>query len=129
MILSDSLNLLARGRRIDRVRPVLHAGAERQRDLEPALRHDVEDGILLGQAVRQHEVGRRAPHADAGVLGLRHEGGGDQVRRRHHAVDGVVVLVDDDGVEAEPVGQHQLAQIAVIELVALLGVEVLVRES
>ena len=57
-----------------------------------------------------------------GVLGLRDERRGDQVRRRHHAVDGVVVLVDDDRVEAEPVGEHELGEIALIEFVALFGI-------
>ena len=119
---------LARRRRIDRIGPVLHAGAERERDLEASVRHHVEHGVFLGQAVGIFEVRRRAPHADLGVAGLRNERGGDQVRRRHHAVGGVVMLVDDDGVEAELVGEHELGQIALVERMAALGIIIFVRE-
>ena len=109
---------LARGRRIDRIGPVFHAGAERKRDLEASLRHHVEHGVFFRQPVRIFEIGRRAPNADFGVLDLRNDRRGDQVRRRHHAVGGVVMLVDDDRVEADLVGQHELGKIALVERMA-----------
>ena len=121
--LQDNVDRLAitrpRGRRVDRVGPVFHAGAERKRDFEPALREHVEHGVFFGQAVRIFEIGRRTPDADFGVLDLRDKRRGDQVRRRHHAVGGVVMLVDDDPVKAELVGQHQFGEIALVQRIAL----------
>ena len=101
---------LARRRRVDRIGPVFHAGAERERDFEPALRHDVEHGVFFREAVWIFQIRRRAPHADFGVLDLRDDRGGNQIRRRHHAVAGVVVLVDYDRVEADLVGEQSSAR-------------------
>ena len=42
-------------------------------------RHHVEHGVFLGQAIGIFQIGRRAPHADLGVRGLRNERRGDQL--------------------------------------------------
>ena len=93
----------AAGGRVDRagVRPVLHAGAEREGELHPSTGHDVEHRVLLGQAVRVGQVDRDARDHD-----LRARRGGrdrrsHQADRGGHAVERVVVLVDADAVEAE----------------------------
>ncbi len=119
---------LARRRRVDRIGPVFHAGAERKRDFEPALRHDIEHGVLFREAIWIFQIWRRAPHADFGVLDLRNDRCGNQTRRRHHAVAGVVVLVDDDGVEADLVGEQKFSEIPLIKFVAALGIVIFVRE-
>jgi hypothetical protein len=69
-----------------------------------------------------------APHADFGVLDLRDDRCGNQTRRRHHAVAGVVVLVDDDGVEADLVGEQKFSEIPLIKFVAALGIVIFVRK-
>ena len=114
-------------RRVDRVRPVLHPRAERDGDLQPSARHDVEHRVLLREAVRVAEVGRRPEHADLG-LRLGDERGGREVGRRVHAVRGVVVLVEDERVVAEPVGQEHLGQVPLVQLAPDLGVVVAVGE-
>ena len=45
-----------------------------------------------------------------------------QVGAGHRAVGVLVVLIDTNAVEAELVGQHQLVEIAVVELMPMLGV-------
>src|SRR4029079_1041812 len=52
---------------------------------------------------------------------------GEHARDRHHAVGGLVVLVEADAVEAELVGKLHLIEVFVIEACAFLGVVVLVR--
>ncbi len=128
MICDRFLVALACGRRVDRIGPVFHAGAERKCHLQSALRQHVEHGVFFGQAVWIFEVGRRAPHADLGVPDLRNDRRGDQVRRRHHAVRRIVMLVDDDGVEAEAVGKHELRNVLLVELMPAFGVVKFVRE-
>ena len=49
-------------------------------------------------------------------------------RRRHETVRGLVMLVHRDDVEAELLAVLELIQIAVVELVALLRIEILVRQ-
>ena len=53
---------------------------------------------------------------------------GHDVGRGHQPVGRLVVLVDRDAVEAELLGVLELVEVAVVELVAELGVEVLVGE-
>ena len=120
----------ARGGRVDRalVRPVLHAGAERERVLHPPARHHVEHRVLLGHAIRVLQVDRRAGHLDLRVRRDRAEPGRHQAHGRGHAVDHAVVLVDRDAVEAELVGADHRAQVAVVELVAPDRVVERVRE-
>ena len=111
---------MARARRIDRIGPVFHAGAERKRDFKAPFRHHVEHGVFFRQPVRIFEIWRRAPDANFGVLDLRNDRRGNQVRRRHHAVSGVVVLVHHDRIEADFVGKHQFGKIALIQRMAAL---------
>ena len=62
------------------------------------------------------------------ALGPLRQRGGDEVGRRHQCRRRLVVLVDADAVEAQPLGVLELVEVAVVELLADLGVEVLVRE-
>src|SRR5262249_24784600 len=52
---------------------------------------------------------------------------GHDVRRRHHAVGVLVVLVHADGIEAELVGVLEHVEVLVIELVAANGIVEMVR--
>src|ERR1700729_1434049 len=47
---------------------------------------------------------------------------------RHHAIRGLMMLVEADAVEAELVGELHLVEIVVIELGAFLGIVMAVRE-
>jgi hypothetical protein len=67
-------------------------------------------------------------NANPGVLDARHQVRGDQVGRRHHAVAGVVMLVDDDGIEPEPVGEFQFRQILLVKQECLFRIVELVRK-
>jgi hypothetical protein len=109
---------LARGRRVDRVGPVFHAGAERERDFEAASRQHVEHGVFFRQAVvvglfagrivasrRNELVERRLGEAEP----LLHVG--DDL---HHLADEVAVVgLDDFGDE---VGADRLAVLVELDL-------------
>ena len=116
----------ARVGRIDRVGPVLHAGAKRKSDFETALRHHVEHGVFFSQTVWIFQIGRCPPHADLCLLHLGDDRRCDQIRRRHHAVGGVVMFVDHDGVKADPLGEDKFSEITLVELRPLFWVVVFV---
>ena len=59
---------------------------------------------------------------DLAVLGPLRQRGGDQVGRRHQAVDVLMVLVEHHAVEAELVGIGELVDILLIEAAAFLRV-------
>ena len=100
----------ARVRRHDLVRHALD-----EAHLQPAARDHVDDRHLLGDPQRVVAVGdRRAEAEQPRAFGLPRQDREREVHRRAHAGRGRVVLVDDD-VEAEFVGQHPLVEIAVIE--------------
>ena len=124
--LQDDLDRLfvpfACGRRVDRIGPIFHAGSERERHLQAALRKHVEHSVFFGQTIRIFEVRRRAPHADFGVLDLRNDHRGDQVWRRHHAVRRIVMFINDDCVKAEPIGKNELGDVLLVELMPAFGI-------
>ena len=62
------------------------------------------------------------------LRGARDQVGGDQVRRRHDAVGGLMVLVDRDHVEAELLRIDELVDIGLILVGALLRIVERVRQ-
>ncbi len=90
---------------------------------------DITSSMAYSSARRfgYSKFGRSAEHADP-ALRLRDERRGGEVRRRVHRVLRVVVLVQDEAVVPELVGQHHLVEVPVVELVAELRVVVPVRE-
>ena len=91
--------------------------------------HGNREGDLLGDAQRvAADADGVAEHHDLGPLGAAGQGRGHDVRRRHQPVRALVVLVDGDPVEAKLVRVLELVQVPLVELVAELRVEVLVRE-
>ena len=75
-----------------------------------------------------HQRQRAADDRDLGLAGARDQVRRDQVRRRHHAVGGLVVLVDRDDVEAELLGIDQLVDVGLVLVGALLRIVELVRQ-
>ncbi len=75
------------------------------------------------------EADRVAEDHDPGLARPAGEGRGDDVRRGHDPVGRLVVLVAADPVEAEPVCVLELVEVAVVELVTELGIEVPVWEG
>ena len=98
---------------------VLGAAADHEPGDEPAPAHDVEHGHLLGDTGGGVVEGQRvAEDADLHPAGLACQGRRHQVGRRHEPVGVLVMLVDDDAVEPELLGHHQLRQVALVELAA-----------
>ena len=102
----------------------VHGGADGEASDEPPAADAVEHGELLrdaqGRVVEREAV---AENDNRGVARAPRERGGGDVRRRHDAVGVVVMLVDADAVEAGLVGEFELVEVFVVELVRLDGVE------
>ena len=120
--------LAARGRRRHVVVEGLRPRSRREARDQPAVRHVVEHRVFLGDAQRvQVQRQQVAEDDDLAALGALRQRRGDQVRRRHQAVDVLVVLVEHHAVEAELVGIGELVDILLIEAAALLRVPQRVR--
>src|SRR5262252_7241699 len=71
---------------------------------------------------------RAAENGELGALDAARERAGENAGNRHHAVGGLVMLIEADAVEAKLVGQLHLIEIVVIELRALLRIVMAIRE-
>ena len=112
---------LLRLRRIDAHGVIFGADAAHEAGDEAAAREVVEHRVFLGNHQRIVEQRQRAAEdRELGALDAARERAGEHARDRHHAVGGLVVLVEADAVEAELVGELHLVEIFVIELGALL---------
>ena len=110
--------------RVDRERVVLGPAADDEAGDEPPAADAVDHGELLGHAGRRVVQRQRvADDRDLHPLRLAGEDRRHQVGRRHEPVGVLVVLVDADAVEAELLRVDQLVEVAVVNLVADLGVE------
>ena len=108
---------LVRERRIDAAGEILGADAAHETGDDAPAAQMVEHGEFLRQRHRiAHQRQRAAEDRDLRLLGRARERGGDQVRRRHQPVGGLMVLVDADAVEAELVGQFELADVTLVKL-------------
>ena len=98
--------------------------ARREARDDAAAGHAIEHGVLFGHPQRP-EMQRRqvAENDDLAVLGPLAERAGQQVRRRHQAIDILVMLVEHDAVEAKLVGVGELVEIFLIEADRLLAIE------
>src|SRR5262245_63306506 len=72
--------------------------------------------------------GRAAENRELGALDAARERTGENAGNRHHAVGGLMMLVEAHTVEAELVGKLHLIEIVVIELGAFLRIVMPVRE-
>ena len=103
--------------------PTHHAGDQ------PAAGDAVEHGVLFGERQRMlAQTEGAAENGDLGGLDAPRQRRGRHDRRRHQPVGVLMVLVDRDAVEAKLGGKLQLVEIAVVERVALLRVEIAVRQ-
>src|SRR6516162_1913529 len=108
---------------------VFRADAAHEAGDDPALRQDVEHRELFGYVNRVvHQRQRTAKDRDLDRLGALDQRAGDQVRRRHQAVCGLVMLVDADRIEAEFLGIDERIDVARIFLRTLDRVVELVRQ-
>ena len=106
---------LVRKGRIDAGRMIFGADAAHEAGDQAALRQNVEHREFFGDVDRIADNRQRAAeHGDLGGLGALDERARDQVRRRHHAVSGLMVFVDADDVEAEFFGIGQLIEIGIV---------------
>ena len=104
---------------------VLRPDAAHETADDPAAADDIHHRDLLRDA--QGVVAQRGGVAEDGDLRTLCPGdevGGDDVRRRHEAVRGLVMLVDGDGVEAKLLGVDELGKVLLVHLRAALRVEV-----
>ena len=122
--------LLARGRRGHIVIERLRSRPRRKAGDQAAVRHVVEHGVFLRHAQRV-EMQRQqvAENDDLAALGLLRQRGGDQIGRRHQAIDVLVMLVEHHAVEADLVGIGELVDIFLIEAAASLCVPQAVRHG
>ena len=123
------LEALVRERRVDAGRVIFGADAAHEAGDDAALRQIVEHREFFGDVDRIVDQRQRAAEdRDLDPLGALDERARDQVRRRHHAVGGLMVLVDADGVEAELFGVGELIEIGLVFLRALLRIVEAVRQ-
>ena len=116
--------------RIDAHGVILGSDAAHETRNHPPAREIVEDGIFLRDHERVVEEGQRAAEdGQLGALDAARERAGKNARDRHHAVGGLVVLVEAHAVEAELVGKLHLVEIVVVELGALLRIIIAVGKG
>src|SRR5262245_25167690 len=102
--------------------------AHETRDQPPA-REIVEDGVFFRDHERVvDERQRTAENGELGALDAARECTGENAGNWHHAVGGLVMLIEADAVEAELVGKLHLIEILVIEFRTLLRIVMPVRE-
>ncbi len=123
------LEALVRVGRVGAHRVVFGADAAHHAGDQPAAGDAVDHGVLFGDVERMlAQAERIAEDRDLGVLGAPRQRRRGNDRRGHQAVGVLVMLVHRDAVEAE-LGRHfELVEIAVVELVAFLRIEVRVRQ-
>jgi hypothetical protein len=98
--------------------------AHEARDHPPA-REVVEDRVFLRDHERIVQERQRATeHGQLGALDAARQRAGENARDRHHAVGGLMVLVEAYAVEAELVRKLHLIEIVVIELCAFFRIVV-----
>ena len=116
--------------RVGAHRIVLAADAADHAADQPPARDAVDHRVLFGE--RQRMLADAEGRSDDGELDPR---GASRQRRRgddrrgHDAVGVLVVLVDAEPVEAELLAVFELVEIAVVEFVPLLGVEIAVGQN
>jgi hypothetical protein len=109
---------------------ILGADAAHETCNQPPAREVVENGIFFGDHQRiVDERQRAAENGELGALDAARKSAGEHAGDRHHAVGGLVMLVEAHSVEAEPVGELHLIEIVVIELGALARIVMAVREG
>ena len=92
---------LARVGRIDLVRKIFHAGADHHAGNHPTFGDHVEHGDLFSDSLRMIvERQHVAENHQLRLLGAARQTGRHDIRRRHAAVSGLMVLVDAHAVEA-----------------------------
>src|SRR5205809_1975257 len=91
---------------------------------------DMTSRIAYSSASRfgSMKFGGTPPNADPRPLDLRNQSGCHDVWRGHHAVHGVVMFVEHDGIEAKPVCQHKLLKVALVQLMPLHRIVKLIRK-
>ena len=118
---------LLREARVDAHGVIFGADAAHEARDDAAAREIVEHRVFFGDHQRiVHQRQRAAEDRDLRLLDAARERARERTGRRHHAVGGLVVLVEADAVEAEPVGQLHLVEILVIELGAFFRIVVAV---
>jgi hypothetical protein len=115
--------------RIDAHRVIFGADAAHETRDQPPAREIVEDGVFFRHHQRiVEERQRAAENGELGAFDAARQRPGENAGYRHHAVSGLVMLIEADAVEAELVGKLHLIEIVVIELGALLRIVMAVRE-
>ena len=115
--------------RIDAERIIFGADAAHHAGDQPPAGDAVDHRVLLGERERMlAQAEGVAEDRDLGVLGAARQRGRHHHRRGHQPVGVLVMLVDRDAVEAKLGGEFELVEIAVVELVALLRIEIAVRQ-
>ncbi len=110
---------------IDAHRMIFGADAAHETGDQLAAGDVVEDGVFLGDHQRVVHQRQGPPQdRDAAVLDAPRQRARQHAGGRHHAIGGLVMLVDDDAVEAQLVGRLELIEILVVQLRALLGIVV-----
>jgi hypothetical protein len=114
--------------RIDAHGVIFGADAAHETGDQPPAREIVEDGVFFRHHQRIVEKRQRAAeNRELGALDAAREHAGEHARNRHHAVCGLVMLVQADAVETERVGIFHLVEIFVVEAGALFGIVMAVR--
>ncbi len=121
---------LLRLHRIDAHGVIFGADAAHEAGDEAAAREVVEHGVLFGNHQRiVEERQRAAEHRELGALDAARERAREHARDRHHAVGGLMVLVEAHAVEAKPVGELHLVEIFVIKLGTFVRLVMSIREG
>jgi hypothetical protein len=109
---------------------IFGADAAHEAGDEAPARQVVEHRVFFGDHQRIVHQRQRAPeNGDLGALDRTGERTGEHARRWHHAVGGLVMLIEANAVEAELVGQLHLVEILVIEVRALFRIVVAVGKG
>jgi hypothetical protein len=106
---------LVREGRVEACDMVFGADAAYEAGDDAPARQVVEHREFFGDEQRIVHQRQRAPEdRDLHPLGALDQGAGDQVRRRHHAVGGLVMLVHRDRIKAELFGGGQLIDVGLV---------------
>ena len=100
---------------IDAGRVIFGTDAAHEAANDPAAREIVEHRVFFGDEDRiVHDRQRAAQNRDLDLLGPLDERACDQVRRRHHAIGILMMLVDTDPIEAKPFAIDQKVDIGFV---------------
>ena len=95
---------------------------------EPPAAHRIDHRVFLGDAQRiEMERQEIAEHDELRALGALRQRRRDEIRRRHQAIDVLVMLVEDEPVETQLLGIGQLVDIFLVQSVGLFPVPQAVR--